>query len=121
MRRGFQVPPTQTGLRFVAGDLVLDNLNHGLGHASGGGRIPLRKAVMCRVGVGRAWVVGEEGVEGDVPGGGYCLCWGGCLWFLFHITWRKVRKTGRMSLRMWRAGVLAASSGPQTGTRQYLP
>ncbi|KAJ3010638.1 hypothetical protein HKX48_007306 [Thoreauomyces humboldtii] len=63
IRRGFEFPPSQHGMKFVVGGLEA-------GRRKGEGR-GLRKALLCRVGVGRAYVADEVTAENTKVPDGY--------------------------------------------------
>ncbi|KAI8905723.1 hypothetical protein DFJ77DRAFT_478771 [Powellomyces hirtus] len=68
IRRGFQFPPNQQGMKIEVGSLGMPNYMGRSGNApdrKGEGRT-LRKALLCRVGVGRAYVA-DEGTAESTP------------------------------------------------------
>ncbi|KNC97606.1 uncharacterized protein SPPG_07075 [Spizellomyces punctatus DAOM BR117] len=67
IRRGFQFPPAQQGMKFSVGSLAGKGV---LKDRKGEGRT-LRKALLCRVGVGRAYVADEATAEASPIPNGY--------------------------------------------------
>ncbi|KAJ3157358.1 hypothetical protein HDU89_002772 [Geranomyces variabilis] len=68
IRRGFQFPPNQHGMKFSIGSLDIPNPAGRALSASDGrkdGRT-LRKALLCRIGIGRAYVA-DEGTAENMP------------------------------------------------------